>query len=180
MKKIIVIFALFIFGCNEKTVDTNSYQETDMIKSTSTDTVIGRIYNMELIDNKVKFDIETKLVSGKPFQMGSSTFTIAFDKNDLSNPTLSNVNPKYTVGNGTGYYNMMVNQFDNQISLQILYLYEPSSFLSTEYERIATITMDVNDDTFWLTWNREASLMINPQYKKSHFILNGLFNGIKK
>lgn len=183
MKTIISIIFLFTLsiGCNDTSIDTyNKTNQTDLLASEIPDTVIGRITNLEIVDNRVSFDIETKLVSSTPFKMGSSTFTIAITDNALSNPVLTNINPKYTVGNGTGYYNMMVNQFDNQISLQILYLYEPSSYLSNEYERIATIKMIMNDDVFFLTWNREMSFMINPQYGKAHFILNGLFNGIKK
>lgn len=140
------------------------------------DTVVARLTNFVIDETKIKFDIECKVISDAPFVMGSSTFAINLISG-LSNPQLIYANPKYTVGNNSGYYRMMTQQFENKITVQVIFLTSSGvsgNVISNEFEKIATISLDKNNSAS-LSWDTYYSTMINPQLKKAKFILEGLY-----
>lgn len=172
MKKIInillTLFMITLISCSDNS-NIIQNQETDRIKASANDSTIVKLSNVLVLDNKLKFDLECKLISSTPFIMGSSTF--AFNKTFLSNPILSNVNPKYTIGNGNGYYQMMVGDYGDQIVIQIIYLNPPGNYMINNFERIATITTNI-DGAYSLNWNNNLSYIINPQYIRANVIFN--------
>lgn len=171
MKKLMIfLIALLFISCNDSNnvISTNT-ENADRISKTKalSDTVSVKLTNVTIVGDFLKFDVECKLVSTENFIMGSSTF--AFDKVALINPTLSNVNSRYTIGNGNGYYQMMVGDYGSQVVLQIIYLNSPGSSLFDKYERIATVTMKIVG-SHQLNFNNNLSFIIKPDLTKAYIL----------
>lgn len=167
MKKLILFTLLLLVGCNnEYTIKNNPVAlDKPAIQKIATDTVMLRIRNFTIIDNKLRFDVDCKMISREPFIMGSST--IVLEKNNLVNPVLTNINPRYTIGGGNGYYQMLATDVGDKISIQIVYLQPPGNIVLNDFERIATVTMDILDNDFSVAWNNEFTYIVNPNYKRA-------------
>ena len=75
MKKLILFTLLLLVGCNNESAIKNNPVALDKpaIQKIATDTVMLRIRNFTIIDNKLRFDVDCKMISREPFIMGSST-----------------------------------------------------------------------------------------------------------
>lgn len=167
MKILFLLLVLLIAGCNDTQTNSPILTE-DKILVKSEDTVMVRIRNFTITGDKLRFDIDCKLASATPFIMGSSTFVL--NATNLINPVLTNINPKYTIGGGNGYYQMLTSNYDNKLSVQIIYLNSPGSFVSNDFERIATVTMDIVSNDLSVGWNTQYTTVINPIYKKANIM----------
>lgn len=167
MKKLILFVVLLLVGCNNGPISTNNPIALDKpaIQKIATDTIMLRMRNFTISSNKLRFDVDCKMISQTPFIMGSST--IVLEKNNLTNPVLTNINPRYTIGGGNGYYQMLTTEVVDKISIQIIYLQPPGNLVLNDFERIATVTMDILDNDFSVAWNNEFTYIIDPNYKRA-------------
>ena len=179
MKKILILLTMLLFiSCNDNNLINTEQENIDRPNSSKAinDTVSIRLTNVSTTDGLLKFDLECKLNSSTNFTMGSSTF--AFDKTNLINPIISNINSRYTVGNGNGYYQMMIGDYGNQVVVQIIYLYPPGNNLLNSYERIATVTME-QTGSYSFNWNDNLSYIIKPDLTRAKVLFQEL-TGIRR
>jgi len=130
------------------------------------------------------FDLYVLRVTPGDFRMGNSSFYFRFNPGALGNAVLSNVNPKYTIGNPS-YLPMQavtylaINRFAAQvhnIGLGEIITNNPGP---TGFgERVCTITMDIlNTAHGIINWDLVNSGVVNPLFISAEVKYDGSYNG---
>jgi Secretion system C-terminal sorting domain len=151
----------------------------------SAQTATNTAANFQVINNATQFTFEiyTLRTSTPVYRMGLSTFVLNFAPGALTNPVLSNQNPRYSTGN----YGPMsvVTFFNRQVGVQINYMSGPGEIVSNDTgatgfgELIATVTMDIlNPGPANMTWDPSSSDIVTPTFVPIIFSLyQGGYNG---
>ena len=166
MKNFILLLFAFIF-----------LESGSAFSNTATVTVA----NFEIINagTNFRFDIFVLRTSSDPFEMGRSTFVLEYTNGVISNPVISNQNPKYSTGN----YNPMTATtfFNEQVALQINYSNGAGEVITSDPgitgfgERVATLTLDIQQAVqAQLVWETSATDIVTPSYFP---IITSTYNG---
>jgi hypothetical protein len=132
-------------------------------------------FNVNTSTNKLSFDIYSQRTGATTILVGVTSYYVNFNNAALSNPVLSNINPKYTAGSPTGDYNAMTVQITlGKIAVTISFTGDVSGtgdVLSTTApngELMATVTLDITNPnaTSALSWDVTNSTMLasNPLF----------------
>lgn len=130
-------------------------------------------FNITNGGTKFNFDIYCLRTSPADFRMGSTSYIIKYNAGTMTNPVISNVNPKYTVGSPTGSYNPMGTQHlfpgNRDVVVQVYYNAGAGDVISNVPgtsglgERIATVTLDILAAVpITLTWDTDNSAVVSP------------------
>jgi len=152
-------------------------------------TVTNNIANFTLSNNgtKFSFDIFTLRTSSAPFSMGSTSFIVSYPTGRLSNPVLSNINPRYTSGSPSLSYNAMITQIllNSKVGVQINYTGGLGDTITSVPgtngmgELIATVTLDIINpiDTATVKWDTINSAVVSPSFETAVSTWGGIYHG---
>jgi hypothetical protein len=151
----------------------------------SAQTATNTAANFQVINNGAQFTFEiyTLRTSTPVYRMGLSTYVLNFAIGALTNPVLTNQNPKYSTGN----YGLMsaVIFFNRQVAVQINYIAGVGQIITSDTgatgfgELIATVTMDIlNPGLANMTWDPSSSDIVTPTFTPIIFSMyQGGYNG---
>ena len=159
------------------------------------DSVTNTITNFNIISGtQFSFDIYSLRTTSPTFLMGNSSFFVKFSAGAMSNPRLSNINPKYTIGSFTNSYDSMEVGFYpfatyNRVGVQLNYIGGPGDNITSDPgslglgERMATVTLDINSsdlrtDTTTLLWDVLNSEVVSTGFLTAASTWNGSFIGV--
>lgn len=180
-------FFKFILVICIMTIFKNGYSQPDSVTNTIT--------NFNIIGGTTfSYDIYTLRTSDPVFPMGSSSYYTTVNAGRLTNPRLSNINPKYTIGSLSNSYNPMeVHLFsagvNNRVGVQLFYTGGSGEIITDDPglegygERIATVTMDIIStdiiiDTTTLKWDIVNSDVVSTNFRTAVSNYNGIFTGV--
>jgi len=137
--------------------------------SSQTATVTATNFDITNAGTKFTFDIFVLRTSAQPYNMGLSTFVMDFTENVITNPVISNQNPKYST---VGYGPMeSVIFFGQQVALQINYISGPGEEVTSDPggngfgEKVATLTLDIVQNVqAEVIWNASSSAIVTPTF----------------
>jgi hypothetical protein len=120
--------------------------------------------------------------------MGQSSYVVKYTQGALSNPVLSNINPKYTINSPTNSYDPMIAQAlfpTRSIVVQIAYRGGTGDVVSNDPgangfgERIATVSMNIEAAIpIVLQWDTENSDVVGPGgFPTATSLWNGFYSG---
>ncbi|MEZ4690510.1 MAG: hypothetical protein R3A12_10140 [Ignavibacteria bacterium] len=150
------------------------------------DSVTNTIANFNIINGtKFSFDIYTLRTTAAPFIMGNSSYIVKYNPGSLTNPILSNVNPKYTIGGISNSYDQMqaMNLFASNKSsaVQLMYIGGTGENISSDPgvsgygERIATVTLDILQAVqVTVQWDQLNSAVVSNSNGTAHNSFNGI------
>lgn len=143
------------------------------------------VANFEIINAgaQFRFDLFVLRTSSPAYNMGSSTFVLDFTNGTITNPVISNANPRFSTGNYTGMD--AVTFFNQQVALQINFVSGPGEEVSSDPgitgygERVATLTLDILQAVqAELTWDSISTAIVTPTFfPLITSTYNGSYNG---
>ena len=133
-------------------------------------------FNVNTSTNKLSFDIYSQRTGAQSILVGVTSYYVNFNNAALSNPVLSNINPKYTTGSSTGDYDAMTIQIAlGKIAVTISFTGNgdgTGAALSTSApngELMASVTLDITNPnaTSTISWDLVNSTMLasNPLFE---------------
>ncbi len=135
--------------------------------------------------NTFSFDIYSQSTGTTSIRVGLTSYYFNFDSSALSSPTLSNVNPKYTIGSPTGDYDDMTAEIIlGEIAVSILFTGngvgtgDTLSTIGPLGELVCTVTLliDNPNSTIDLLWDSTNSAMNTPSFQTITNIFQGSYN----
>lgn len=154
------------------------------------DSVTNTIANFNIINGtQISFDIYTLRTTASSFIMGNTSYIIKYNPGSLTNPVLSNINPKYTIGGVTNSYDEMEarNLFASNKSsaVQLMYIGGAGENVSADPgvngygERIATLTLDILQNVLvTIQWDQLNSAVVSNTFATAKSNWNGIFTGV--
>ncbi len=148
-----------------------------------TATVTAANFDITNAGTKFTFDIFVLRTSSQPYNMGLSTFVMDFTENVITNPVITNQNPKFSTG-GYGPMESLV-FFGQQVALQINYVSGAGEEITSDPgtsgfgERVASLTLDIVQNVqAEVTWNTNSSSIVTPTFTPEiTSTYNGNYNG---
>jgi len=170
-----LVFALFILG-----LFNSAYSFTDTVRCTIT--------NFRIVSGpKLSWDIYVRRQSAPVFNMGNSSFYFSYRPGSMSNPVLSDINPKYTGGNPSYLPMTAVNIGAPKrivgVNIFCIGIGEPISPAPGPTglgEKVVTVTMDIDSIgvTAQFVWDQINSGVANPLNTNAEVRLDSGFNGV--
>ncbi|HMQ67906.1 MAG TPA: T9SS type A sorting domain-containing protein [Ignavibacteria bacterium] len=152
------------------------------------DSVTNTLTNFNIINGtKFSFDIYTLRTTASSFIMGNSSYIVKYTSGTLTNPVISNVNPKYTLGGVSNSYDEMISQrlSATRTAVQLMYVSGPGENISdvpgsNGYgERIATVTLDILQSvSVTVQWDVLNSAVVSNTNGSAYNSFEGIFTGV--
>jgi len=132
------------------------------------DSSMNTITNFQITNGGTKFSFDVySLTTSGIWIMGNSSYFLKFPGGTLSNPYLTYVNPKFTIGSPSGSYDSLrIFGFSNRVGIQIHYIGGPGAVVSEIPgsnglgEKIASVQMDILQNFAYFQWDQSNSSMI--------------------
>lgn len=154
------------------------------------DSVTNTLANFNIINGtQFSFDIYTLRTTAAPVIMGNSSYIVKYNAGSMTNPVLSNVNPKYTIGSVSNSYDQMAsaNLFasNKSTAVQLMYIGGAGENISGDPgvngygERIATVTLDILQPVLvTVQWDQLNSAVVSNTFGTVKNNFNGIFTGV--
>jgi hypothetical protein len=135
--------------------------------------------------NTFSFDIFSQSIGARSVRVGLTSYYLSFDSSALSSPTLSDINPKYTIGSPTGDYDEMTAQIIlGEIAVSILFTGNGDGtgdiLLTTGPmgELICKVTLNISNPntSIDLLWDSTNSAMNTPSFQSVTNIFQGSYS----
>ncbi|MBP9192670.1 MAG: T9SS type A sorting domain-containing protein [Ignavibacteria bacterium] len=158
--------------------------------NSQSDTVAISLRNFDITNgNKFSYDIYLRRITSDPIFMGSSSFIVKYNPGTLTNPVLSNVNSKYTIGSVSNSYDEMrtasLFASNKATAVQLMYIGGSGADISSDPgstgygERLATVTLDILQNVnVTVQWDLLNSALVTNNFQTPAPNYSGSFSGV--